>query len=62
MWRSIMKKFTTIKCEECKNDTTNYYPVFTNKGRAYKCAECYENAIRRGSRIFQTTTVNNKKS
>ena len=52
-------KIKTIKCEECQDETTNYYPVFTNKGRAYKCAECYENGIRRGTRIYQLTSNKN---
>lgn len=56
---SMNGKIKTIKCEECQDETTNYYPVFTNKGRAYKCAECYENGIRRGTRIYQLTSNKN---
>ena len=52
-------KNKTIKCEECEKETTNFYPVFTNKGRAYKCAECYENGVRRGTRIYQLTSNKN---
>jgi hypothetical protein len=55
-------KMRTIKaktCEECSTKTTNYYPVFTNKGKAYKCAECFENSIRRGNRIYQLSNSKN---
>ena len=35
-----MKK--TKVCVDCEQKTKNYYPVSTNKGKIYKCAECYE--------------------
>ncbi len=48
-----------IKCEECSTKTTDYYPVPTNKGKAYICKECYENGIRRGSKMYQLNTEKN---
>lgn len=55
----MKKKNKIIACEECGKRTSNFYPVFINKGKAYKCVECFENGIRRGSKIYQLGSSKN---
>ena len=54
-----MSKIKVVRCEECNTKTTDFYPIFLNKGKAYKCAECFENSIRRGTRIYQLSNAKN---
>ena len=49
----------TVQCDECFKKTTDYYPVPTNKGKAHRCKECYENSIRRGAKMYQLNTEKN---
>jgi len=35
----------TKECISCLKETNSYYPVSTNKGRVYRCSECYEISI-----------------
>lgn len=49
-----------VQCSECQKETDDWYPIFTNKGKNYKCKNCYENSIRRSSKFFQTDQENNK--
>lgn len=56
--KTVTKK-KKVKCEDCEKRTDNYYPIFTNKGKAFKCAECWENGIRRDSKIQKLTCEKN---
>lgn len=53
------KKKESQVCEECEQETIDFYPTFTNKGKTFICAECHENNIRRNNRIHQLTTNKN---
>ena len=47
MGKSVEKK---IQCIDCGKKTAKYYTVATNKGKIYKCDECYELGIIRSHR------------
>lgn len=48
----MTKKIEKVKCEQCDLETIDYYPILINRGKIFMCAECYENNIRRSTRIF----------
>ncbi len=50
-----------VQCEDCKKQTTNFYPIQINRGKIHKCAECYENSIRRSLRIYNIGNSKNDK-
>lgn len=39
-----------VKCVDCNRKTENFYLVPNNRGKVYKCKECYELSLARGSR------------
>jgi NAD-dependent SIR2 family protein deacetylase len=39
-----------VKCLECGQKTKDFYLVPNNRGKVYKCKDCYELALSRGSR------------
>ena len=47
MGKSVEKK---IQCIDCGKKTSNYYTTSTNKGKIYKCDQCYELGIVRSHR------------
>jgi len=55
----MTKEVERVECESCSEQTIDYYPIFINRGKIFMCAECYENSIRRSTRIF--TSQSNKK-
>lgn len=55
----MTKEIKRVKCESCSEETNNYYPILINRGKIFMCCECYENSIRRSTRIF--TNPSNKK-
>lgn len=57
----MTKPIMVIQCEDCKRQTTNFYPIQINRGKIYKCAECYENSIRRSLRIYNMGSNKNDK-
>lgn len=57
--KTITQKKKKVRCEECQKRTDDYYPIFTNKGRAFKCVECWENSIRRDINIKKLTCEKN---
>jgi len=46
----VKSKKRKIKCVDCSKKTTNYYGVSTNKGKIFRCNECYELNIARSTR------------
>lgn len=57
--KTVTQKKKKVRCEECQKRTNDYYPIFTNKGRAFKCVECWENSIRRDINIKKLTCEKN---
>jgi NAD-dependent SIR2 family protein deacetylase len=57
----MTKQMKIIQCEDCKKQTTNFYPIQINRGRIYKCSDCYENSIRRSIRIYNLGNNKNEK-
>ncbi len=51
----------TKMCADCLEETRDYYPVSTNKGRIYKCSECYEKNICRELRENYLQNNNSEK-
>ena len=45
---SIKKQY--IKCLDCGKKTDDFYPLPSNRGKLYKCKNCYELSLSRGSR------------
>ena len=37
-------------CDACGKETNDWYPIRTNKGRSFRCAECYELLFMRNQR------------
>jgi hypothetical protein len=48
-------------CADCEKPTKNYYATSTNKGKIYKCAECYELNICRELRENYVQNNNSEK-
>jgi formylmethanofuran dehydrogenase subunit E len=38
-------------CIECGEETTNHYPLPTNRGKIHRCARCHENWVRKSTRM-----------
>ena len=56
------KKKKEFECIDCGEMTSDYYIIQTNKGNIYKCADCYEDWMRRMVRsqyASQQTGMNN---
>ena len=45
------KKNEKKNCIDCKQDTNDYYPVSTNRGKIFRCAACHETWIRHSTRM-----------
>lgn len=56
-FKMILREIKT--CQNCGIKTRNHYPIQTNKGVLYRCAECHENAVRKESRIYKLSTDKN---
>ena len=48
------KKKQKKDCIDCDKKTTDYYPVSTNRGTVYRCADCHEQWVRVTTRIMST--------
>ena len=46
------------KCIDCGKRTSDYYTVHINKGKIYKCVECYEVSMLRENRMTMKTRPN----
>ena len=46
-------------CIECDKETDNHYPLATNRGKIFRCAECHENWVRKSTRV-ETSKVPQK--
>jgi len=43
-------------CIECEQETTDYYPLPTNRGKIFRCARCHENWVRNSTRMENSKT------
>lgn len=37
-------------CDTCGEETTDWYPIKSNKGTSFRCSECYELLFMRNQR------------
>jgi len=51
------KKKEKKPCIDCDKKTSDYYPVTTNRGTVYRCANCDEQAVRVAARMLTTKNV-----
>ena len=43
-------------CIDCGEDTDDYYPLPTNRGKIHRCSRCHENWVRNSTRIENSKT------
>ena len=46
----MREKRQKIKCVDCGIKTDDFYPIPNNRGKLYKCKDCYELSLTRSSR------------
>ena len=56
------KKKKKKTCIDCEKKTDDYYPISTNRGKIFRCAECHESWIRRSTRMEYSKTTNNQEN
>jgi hypothetical protein len=39
-----------IECIDCEKKTSDFYQIANNRGKLYKCKQCYELGLTRSSR------------
>lgn len=54
----MSNKVLIVTCAECERKTSKFYPIPTNKGKIYKCDDCYELDMTRSMRIEHTKNPN----
>tara|TARA_Y100000361_G_scaffold153693_1_gene176214 strand:+ start:1666 stop:1833 length:168 start_codon:yes stop_codon:yes gene_type:complete len=53
------KKNNSKVCIDCEKETTDYYPINTNRGKVYRCAECHEREVRNSVKNISTKCFEN---
>jgi hypothetical protein len=56
------KKNEKKNCIDCEVETDDYYPISTNRGKIFRCAECHESWIRRSTRMEHIKTSYNQEN